>query len=279
MSPSHSSPTSELLTSFNLPLWSIALSLSVAAMLVYTKNLLHVSKSSPLVLCTVNEFLFSIVWVILSLETVLISNMWSKASGLAFLGFRLLLLPLLVQDVSGNPCLLLYNYLHTHPPLRNGSFFIYSIIAQAFAVPIGIIISILLWQLLATVSNDHFHFLEMELNHFLSVTPLTGVIIEISVTFLMFMPGIFFTESVIFRIFNVLFVISLISLFGVLTGAFMNPMVAFACLFMWHSKALNVWELGVFLQVFCLGPMVGTVMAVGVAGLKSKLSAKRKHLD
>lgn len=245
----------------SLPMfWSVVVYMASTAALLAAQNL--VSRSKLLSQhASINEFLFSAAWIILSFESCVMSQV-STLLGLASVGVRIFFSPYLFPNVYANPVGLLFHFLHRSAHSRNHTHFLYPLVAQILAVPVGLAVSITLWQLLATVSDDHYNFLEMKMEHFLSVTPTSGFLVEATLSLFMFLPGIFLPKSVFFRFLDTLFILYLILQFGLLTGGFMNPMFATACLFMWHSETLDVWEGGVHLGVFWLGPVLGTILAV-----------------
>lgn len=209
------------------------------------------------------------------MESTVLFYMWSEMSGMYVLWLRLFISPILFHKVFGNPCDVLYCYLmrfrKSDGMVRN------ALIAQLLAIPVGVGAALLIWNLMAGVSDDYSIFLEKKLDYFLSVHPLLGFLIEATISFLMFMPGIFLPASIFFRVLENVFVVGLVYQFGVQTGAFMNPMVATACLLMWHSEVLGVWGLCVHTFVFFFGPLFGTLMAVKVARASSATVSSEKQ--
>lgn len=212
----------------------------------------------------ISEFFFSIAWVVLSLENTFLFS-WSETGGVIALGLRLFLASLLFRKVFGNPCEALYYYFDHPPELRRLSVFLRPFCAQILAIPIGIAISLAIWNLLALTNTDYLLFLEQKFDYFLSVHPLVGFVIEASISFLVFLPGIILPSSLLLSFLEPLFIMFLVHHFGMSTGAFMNPMVALSSFLMWHLNSVDLWSFGVHLFVFFLGPVAGTLAAVGVA--------------
>ena len=211
---------------------------------------------------TIIEFLFSVAWVVLSLENTMIFIMMSETSGVAFLGLRLFVSSIFFQNMFGNPCGALYVYLNRWNT-RKASTLIRPLCAHVLAIPFGIYITLSLWNILATVNKDYSIFLEKEIEYSLSVHPGKGFLAEAMVSFLMFLPSIFIsTPTTILSFLETIYDVFLVHLFGDVTGAFMNPMVALSCYLMWHYHHTDAWE---HMFVFLLGPLVGTIMAVAVA--------------
>ena len=261
----------------SIPFWSIAVQLlAVLSFSALQRRHTPSTTTTTTTTTTVFEFLFTVTWIVMVLENTIISKIWSAPYGILALGLRMFLTPMVVEGVHGNPCWALYSYLQTPPQLRNLSSSLSLLVAQISSVPTGICISLILWHCLATVSNDHLYFLDMELDHFLSAPPLTGFLVEVLVTFLMFLPEIFLPNSIVFRLLDTFFILFLVSYFGMMTGAFMNPTAALACWLMWHSRTGSLWEVGVHFFVFWLGPFLGTAMAAGVRRVWSSTTFRSK---
>lgn len=220
---------------------------------------------------TISEFFFSIAWIVLSLENTFLF-MWSEMGGVIALGLRLFLASLLFQKVFGNPCEALYYYLKCPPEIRRLSLFLRPFCAQMLAIPVGIATSLLIWNLLALTNDDYLLFLDKKFDYFLSVHPLIGFAIEASISFTVFLPGIVLPSSRLLRFLEPLLIMFLVHRFSMTTGAFMNPMVAMSSFLMWHSSSMEIWNLGIHLFVFFLGPVTGTLLAVGITQC-----CKRKH--
>ena len=280
--PSFYQQLSNLTTLF--PFWSYVIHIVVILLVVGFKKVLITSKverrwmSSPS-FRFLNEFLVSIVWVVCSLECTVVGVTWSRISVLVVMALRLLLAPPFLSHAHFNPCCTFYQYLlNDRTGRRMGSIWNYVLhfLAEVLAIPVGMLLSLAMWKFLAlyNISQDHTHFLKAQPDFFLSVSTLAGFSIELSVSFVMFLPGILFSETQAIRVMQVLLVTLLVSVFGPLTGAFMNPMVALSYLLMWHHGILDTSSIAVHLFVFWVGPLVGTAMAVGVA----RRSFQKQHI-
>lgn len=102
----------------------------------------------------ISEFLFSVAWVVMSLENTSICIMWSERGGLMTLGLRLFFTSLMFHKVYGNPCGALFHYL-SHWPSQKLSTFLRLLCAQMLAIPFGIAISIIVWRMSAIVNTDY----------------------------------------------------------------------------------------------------------------------------
>lgn len=248
--------------------WSLAVHIGVCLIILQTQAILRCymqPRSSTF--RTVSELLFSVGWVVLTLENTLLFHMRSEVSGVTALGLRLFISPMLFRKVFGNPCEVLYYHLTRSSRYRRStsSMLGHAILAQMVAVPVGVALSLLLWKLLASVNDDYSTFVKQDLEYFLSVQPMTGFLVEAFISFLTFMPGIFLPQTLFCNLLETLFVVGIVCQFGVMTGAFMNPMAAVSSLLMWHATSLEAWDLGVHVLVFILGPLCGTLLAVKVA--------------
>ena len=247
-------------------LWSVAVHAVVLIVLLKIQSLIA-SCTNPrgTRFRTISEFFFSIAWVVLSLENTFLFSMWSELGGVIALGLRLFLTSLLFRRVYGNPCEALYSYLDRPPQFRRIAVLLRPLFAQVFAVPIGIVISLGIWNLLALTNEDYLKFLDTKLEYFLSVHPILGFAIEASISFLLFLPGIVLPMSLLLNFLEPLLIRFLVHHFGMSTGAFMNPMVALSSFLMWHAHTMQLSSVAVHLFVFFLGPVTGTLVAVSVA--------------
>lgn len=245
-----------------LYIWTVTIHIVVFLVILKTKQLASYDSHGNRYF-TMYEFLFSVGWVVLSLENTMIFIMMSETSGVVVLGLRLFVSSIFFQKMFGNPCGTLYVYL-SRWNTRKASTLICPLCAQVLAIPFGICITLTVWNILATVNKDYSIFLEKEIEYFLSVHPGKGFLVEATVSFLMFLPGIFISTSTstFLSFLEAIFDVFLVHTFGGVTGAFMNPMVALSCYLMWHYHYTGAWE---HMFVFFLGPLVGTMMAVGVA--------------
>ena len=248
-----------------------------AAALILLQNLLSLSKTLDPHFKFLNEFIASVIWNVWSLESFLVFCTWSQQFGLLTLGLRLLLGPLLLRQAYVNPCGLLFTYLSSQPGNKKGRELFLHFCAELLAIPASLAFSMAIWNFLDELglSDDHTNFLQEKVKFFLSVPPFTGFTIEIFVTFLMFMPGTFAFPSTLLRIAETFLIVFLVFQFGSCTGAFMNPMVALTYLLMWHYGDTHPSTLVIHLFVFWVGPLVGTVMALGMARfLSNKVHVK-----
>lgn len=264
-----------LLVSVSFPFWSYLVLFAVAVVLVLVQHLLLLSKTLNPYFKFLNEFLASVAWVVWSLENAVVGSMWSKTFSLITLGIRLLLGPLVMRQAHSNPCNIVYQFFTSQARKNNcdnGGEFLLDFIAEVLAIPAGLGLAMTIWSFLADygLSYDHSHFIQEEMDSFLSVPLLTGFAIEITVSFFMFMPGIFLPRSKLMTFAEVIFILFLIILFGPFTGAFMNPMVASSYLLMWHYRHVDPAVVAVHLFVFWLGPLIGSMMAVGIARSRSR---------
>lgn len=216
----------------------------------------------------ISEFLFSTAWVVMSLENNILSVMWSVMSGVVALGLRIFVTSLIFQGVYGNPCQALYFYL-SHWPTKRLATFTRLVFAQMLAIPVGVTVTLILWRVLAVISVDYSNFFDKEVVYFLSVHPVVGFLIEAAISLLTFLPRIFIRSSMFRKSVEAILVMFLVGQFGMLTGAFMNPMAALSSYLMWHWRYLGAWDIFVHVFVFIFGPLVGTVIAVGVAKCSS----------
>lgn len=269
--------TLQNLLSTSFPFWSYMVHLSVAALLVLLQNVFSVSKTLDPYFKFLNEFLASMTWLVWSLENTVVGFMWSRTSGLMILWIRLLLGPLVLRRAYCNPCVILYDYLFNRQSWKNRRECLLYLLAELLAVPASLALAMTMWNFLADygLSHDHAHFLQEKPEYFLSVPNFTGFTIETLVSFLMFMPGMVFSQSLRSTILEALFIVILVFLFGPLTGACMNPIVALSLLLMWHYGDTDPTTVAVHLFIFWLGPLVGTVIAVGVA----KLTFGKQHVE
>lgn len=212
---------------------------------------------------TISEFLFSVGWVMMTLESGCICIMWSETGGLIVLGLRLFFTSLAFDKVYGNPCGALFDYLSRWPSKKLPTL-LRPLCAQMLAIPFGISTSIFLWRVAAIFNDDYTVLLEKEVNYFLNTDPMPGFLVEALLSFLIFVPKIFMAPSIFSNVFETMYIVFLVGQFGVSTGANMNPLSAFATYLVWHSHYLGAWDLFVHVFVFFLGPLVGTVVAVGV---------------
>ena len=226
---------------------------------------------------TTRELLYSIAWVVMTLENTYLFVMWSKMGGVVALGLRVFSTSMIFNEVHGNPCGAVFYYLD-HWPSKKLSSLLRPLCAQLLAVPMGIAISMIMWNLLAIVNKDYSGILDKEVEYFLFVHPFAGFFIEASISFLMFMPKILIPSSAFLHPLQAFFCMFLVYHVGILTGAFMNPMSAFACYLVWHSHYLGLWDFLVHLFVFLLGPILGTCLAVGVQKYVKRTPAKSKEL-
>ena len=206
----------------------------------------------------------------LTLEDAILFNVGSEVSGVTALGLRLFVSPMLFHKVFGNPCEVLYYYLLRSPRLRKSTNLLgNALLAEMLAIPAGIGLSLLMWKTLSYANYDYTGFVEKKMDASLSVPPHIGLLIEALISFLMFMPGLFFPASLMYSLFETCFIVGLVYHFGAFTGAFMNPMAAASCLLMWHSQSLaQMYDVGIHLGVYLLGPVLGTLGAVVVAKLR-----------
>ena len=155
--------------------WSVVVHAVVLFVLLKIQNLIS-SYTNPrgTRFRTISEFFFSIAWVVLSMENTFLFSMWSEIGGVIALGLRLFLTSLLFRKVYGNPCEALYSYLDRPPEFRRLAIFLRPFCAQLLAIPIGIIVSLSIWNLLALTNEDYFNFLDTKLEYFLSVHPIAG---------------------------------------------------------------------------------------------------------
>lgn len=262
-----------------LTIWSTIVFSGVSVALAGTQRLVSLCPLLSPHSSIINEFLFSLFWVVSTMENILITNMTSKISGLVVLGLRLLFSPIISQRVHGNPCSTLYQYLKEPAHSRKTTPLFLPICVQLLAVPLGIASSLAIWQLISPMSDYHFYFLEKKIDSFLSIPPVAGFFTEM-ISFLMFMPQIFLPDSKFFKVVDVFFIVYLISQFGMLTGAFMNPMAALASVLMWHSESFwFLQELWIHVTVFWFGPFIGTILAVSVANMQPRIWKYKHHLD
>lgn len=218
---------------------------------------------------TISEFFFSVGWVVLTLENTFLFHTQSDMSGVTALGVRIFFSPMLFRKVFGNPCEILYYYFLRSPRMHKArSLLRLALMCEIVAVPVGVCISIQIWKLLATINPDYLAFMNKSMDPFLSVSPVGGFLIEATITFLMFLPGILVNPSFVFTVLETIFIMGLVYNFGVMTGAFMNPMAAASCLLMWHSRSMGISELVIHLFVYLLGPLIGTMLAVFVWRMK-----------
>lgn len=247
-------------------IWSVVVHLAVYTILYYVRYFifyhLHLK---PATFRTLSEFLFSVAWVILSLEDCVIFNVVSEKIGVTFVGLRLFLFPLTFHKMFGNPCEVIYHYLKRPYRTWKADAFLRPIFVQLLAVPVGVLISIGTWKLLGLVSTDYHSLTEKKIDYFLTIPAFQGFIVEAAISFLMFLPTIFLPGSFIISILETLFIMLLVYNFGGMTGAFMNPMAALACFVMWQSRSLGFAGVPTHLLVFTIAPMMGTVLAVLLA--------------
>ncbi len=207
--------------------------------------------------------------------------MWSKSVVMVIIATRLLLLPPLLGPTHFNPCSILQQYLLGEREKSGKIRTILLLLAELLAIPAANFVMLTIWHLLThyDLSSDHAHFLGKEPAFFLSVSPLLGFTIEFFISFLTFLSGLFFPNTNAFQIAQVTFVTALIYMFGPLTGAFTNPMVALAYLLMWHRQRLmDPLSILTHIFVFWLGPLLGTAAAVKVKATISHSNYKQ-HLN
>lgn len=251
-------------------IWSAFVHLAVVLAVFLIQHLLrHFINPKGSRFRTISEFLFSVGWVVLTLENTFLFDVRSELCGVIVLGLRLFVSPMLFRKVFGNPCEVLYYYLMRSPRLHKSGIILFrALLAEALAIPVGVCMSVIMWKLLASVNGEYSTFMEKNLDPFLSISPWAGFLMEACISFLMFMPGLVLPPSLFFSFVETFFIMGLVYYFGMWTGAFMNPMAATSCLLMWHSRSLQPWDVGVHLFVFLLGPLLGTLAAVKVARWK-----------
>ena len=244
-------------------LWSAALHVAVVLALLQMQRLVA-GMGSPRSSALLSEFLFSVAWVVTSLENTVLSVMWSKTSGLVALGLRIFFSSVVFHEVHGNPCTAVFFHYSSRrwPPAKKLSSLLRTLCAQALAVPLGVAIAMLSWRLLALTSSAHADFVQKEIR-FPSASPLTGVTIEAGVAFLMFLPGLLLFPSLpstVFKLIDTVFILFFIHHFD----AIVNPIAAMACYLTWN-RDVHSSSILEFAVVYFLGPMVGTWVAVTVA--------------
>jgi len=262
------------------PIWSYLIHVITMCLVIGCKSAISAVLKRPggtpqaaIIFEFFDELLSSMAWVIFSLECPVVGVAWSKTSLLTIIALRLFLAPPFLGSTHFNPCVTLYQYLlgvgvdsgsEVKKPSLTTS--LLHLLAEILAIPLGSLFSILTWTALAEndLSSDHIYFMNAQPEFFLSVSSPTGFVIELSISFVMFLLAILLPDTRIYRISQVLLMTFLISIFGSMTGAFINPIAALTFLLMWHRGILGPSSLASHFFVFWLGPLVGTAMAVGV---------------
>lgn len=261
--------------SLHFPLWSVLLHLLVLIIVLSGQSFAAAGWITSAVFGPINEFLCSFAWVAWTLETLVLSYTWSPTLALTFLFLRLLLAPYIFKGGYANPCAVFYQC------VWNGLLSSWSIFHFCFYVSLemvaavcGVYFTMAYWSLVGeTISRDHKFFLDSKFEYFLQSSPMYGSGVEMFVTLLMFAPRIFLSPSLIRGTLESVVTVTLIIQFQSMTGAMMNPMVAFACTLPWHS--LDSYGYVTHFLVFWVGPFIGTALAVYLA----KAWAKRMHSE
>ena len=250
----------------HLPVWSLTAQLAVGGVVVLVQWWLRGSRRFS----DWNEFLCTLLWVAWTLETSVISFTFSNLHGHFSLFLRLLLWPLLSHDACVNPLNSVYL------AVRQGSArsIPRTLTIQLVAMVTGLGYSILSWRILGHfLSEIHLSFMSSALQPFLTVSLTEGFLLELGMSFTMFVPRLFMSPG-----FKCTFVSAVLTCVMILclehtTGAFMNPLVALSSVLLWRYRSLSLvsmWEMAV---VYWVGPVLGTIL---IARLDSWLSRRRK---
>ena len=251
----------------HLPAWSVAAHVVVGCVVVGLQGKLRGSHRFS----DWNEYLCTLLWVCWTLETSVISFASSNLHGHFSLFLRLLLWPLLSHDACVNPLNSVYLAV-TEGSVRNVP---RRLGIQLVAMATGLVYSALSWRVLSSwLSETHLNFTNTCFNPFLNVTLAEGFLLELIMSFVMYLPRLVITTG-----FTCTFVSAVLTCVMILclehtTGAFMNPLVALSSNLLWHGGSLSLtgmWEMAV---VYWLGPVLGTVL---VARLDIWISHQKPH--
>ena len=241
-----------------VPFWSISVQVAMGTLVFLCRRLVSQRETTSFTL--VNEFLCSFLWVVWTLEAAVISFASSDTLALINLFVRLVLIFYTFQGACANPSVALYKQLLTGFSPRR--MLLYVAIELA-AMVLALLYVSTVWSLLGqTVSKDHREFLLEDCTYILQVSPLNGFLIELVITFAMFLPLMFMSQSFIAVIGSCLFTLLLVILFQAPTGAFMNPLTALAFTLNWHTQRLNMTECFIHILVYWCGPYTGSFLAV-----------------
>lgn len=254
-----------------VPVWSLVSHILIAVLAFPVQTLVQRSSYSK----PINEFLCSLLWTSWSLECVVIGSTRSSPLALFTLFIRLMMVPYVFRGAYGNPCNVLHDHLSKGLNFRQQVIGICSYVGiQMAAMVCGVMYCTVMWSILGeSMSLDHRKFLDTELDRFLQVPILIGFLLELFLSFAMYVPRLLMRESFYRVLAEALFVVFLVATFSGLTGAFMNPMVAVACNLAWSNHDLLDHVL-----VYWCGPLVGAALAVAVAKLQ-KSRESRLHSD
>lgn len=261
--------------SLRFPLWSVISCLLVSFVLFTGQSFTAAGWVTSAFFGPVNEFLCSFAWIAWTLEGLVISYTWSPTLGLTFLFLRLVLAPYIFKGAYANPCSVFYRCMW-HGLLSTWSIFhflLYVSIEMAATI-CAVLYTMAFWNFFGeNISRDHKYFLDSKFEYFLQASPMYGAGVEMFVTMLTFTPRIFLGPSLFQATLESLITVGLVIQFESMTGAMMNPIVAFGSALPWHS--LDYTGYLTHIAVFWFGPFVGTAIAV----LLAKAWAKRQHSE
>ena len=259
------------------PLWSVFTLLFIVLLVSATRSLLKRSLMLRPHFHLINEFLGTFGWICVSLEGVVVGVIWSRSAGLLLLFIRLFLAPYLFIDAYTSPCAALFDIFKDKPYSRKGFIRFFEILTVELLASLCAIVYVIhiVWRFLAnTVSDDHFHFNDLEQIYYLQVWSMYGFGIEFITTAVAFSFRFFLGMSVYRVLLESAFVTLLVHWFSPLSGAMMNPLVALSNLLPWTS--LDILGCVEHAFVFWVAPFMGTFLAIS---LFRRYSRVKQHVD
>ena len=254
-----------------VPVWSVCSHLLITAIVLISRSLVQRSAYFK----PANEFLCSTLWVVWTLEGVFLSHTRSSNLSLFILFVRLLVAPHIFLGAYSNPCSALCDCLKKKPGQEQVFKFFSNVGIQVAAAMCGMMYCNVLWNVFgSSVSHEHRDFLKVTFDSFLHTSIPGGFLVELLVTFAMFVPSLLFKRSFVLVVIEAAFVVFLVAIFSRFTGAFMNPMAALACNLAWHNHGLLEHVL-----VYWGGPIVGTTLSVVVGRLLNSHNHHHLHSE
>lgn len=239
---------------FHLLFWGVVNHLLLVVVLLLVQPRLKRSTNFRIL----NEFLCSFALAVWSLELGAIVYV-STVFGRFVLFVRMLFAPYITEGAFLNPAQASYHYLQKGPGRRNMlQLFAYTVVEVAAGIA-GILFCMLSWNVLGSViSDDHLEYMKTDMGHVLQVSPLQGFIIELVLTFLCYLPGLFIKPSFLLYLVVSSFITFFVHVFAHTTGAFLNPLTAITFVLMWERH--DLYGYAIHFVVYWLGPLLGTAV-------------------
>lgn len=246
-----------------VPYWSLSGHVAIAVLILPLRSLLfpshrlHTHPYFP----PVNEFLCSFLWVVWSLECMVISHATSTSLALATLFLRMIIAPYIFKGACVNPAYNVFTHLRQGGRPRALKLMLQNVLMEVLAMVCAVLFVSVQWRLLAQFSSQHQEFLIEDKSYMLNVTPLTGFLEELFTTFIALLPVVLMGESFLTVLVSASLTMCLIPMAEAATGGYMNPLNAMASAITFHMDKLTPVDYIVHIVVYWLGPYLGSGLA------------------